>query len=106
MSKRVKIYIVQPMSGKTTYEIMEERETAVRRAKKEFGIDAEIIETFFDDYNPISGCIPLKHLAKSLELLADADVAYFCKGWSNYRAGRMEYLCASNYNIKIMKYDD
>lgn len=106
MSKKVKIFISQPMHNKPTHEILEEREKAIRRVKKEFGKDAEIIESFFDDYNPVNGCIPLKYLAKSLELLADADVVYFCKGWSNYRGCRLEYLCASNYNIKIMKYDD
>ena len=106
MSKKVKIFISQPMRGKTKYEILEEREKAIRIVKKEFGKDVEIIESFFDDFNPVNGCIPLKHLAKSLELLADADVAYFCKGWSEYRGCRIEYLCARNYDIKIMKYDD
>lgn len=106
MSKKVKIFISQPMRNKTTYEILEERKKAIRRVKKEFGRDAEIIESFFDDYNPITGSIPLKYLAKSIELLADADVVYFCKGWSDYRGCRMEYLCAKNYDIKIMKYDD
>lgn len=106
MNDKIKVFISQPMRDKTKYEILKERETAIEMIKKKYGKDAEIIESYFDEYNPDKGCIPLKYLSKSIELLADADVVYFCKGWSEYRGCRMEYLCASNYDIKIMKYDD
>ena len=35
-------------------------------------------ESYFPDYNPSNGCVPIKYLSKAIEMLADA--AYFCKG--------------------------
>ena len=80
-------------------------ETAIEMIKKKYGKDAEIIESYFDEYNPDKGCIPLKYLSKSIEQLADAHIAYFCKGWNEYRGCRIEYLCANIYDITIMKYN-
>lgn len=106
MNDKIKVFISQPMRDKTKYEILKERETAIKMIKKKYGKDAEIIESYFDEYNPDKGCIPLKYLSKSIELLADAHIAYFCKGWDEYRGCRIEYLCAKSYDITIMKYND
>ena len=61
-----------------------------------FPLDAN---SYFEDYNPKEGSIPLKYLSKSLELLADADVAYFCSGWDTARGCRIEHQCAVEYGI-------
>ena len=44
-----------------------------------------------------------KDLAKSLELLADADVAYFAKGWESARGCRIENQCAIEYGIDTIE---
>lgn len=106
MNDKIKVFISQPMGDKTNYEILKEREAAIKTIKKKYGKDVEIIESYFDEYNPDKGCIPLKYLSKSIELLADAHIAYFCKGWNEYRGCRIEYLCAKSYDITIMKYND
>lgn len=106
MIDKIKVFISQPMRDKTKYEILKEREVAIETIKKKYGKDVEIIESYFDEYNPDKGCIPLKYLSKSIELLADAHIAYFCKGWDEYRGCRIEYLCAKSYDITIMKYND
>ena len=106
MNDKIKVFISQPMRDKTKYEILKEREVAIETIKKKYGKDVEIIESYFDEYNPDKGCIPLKYLSKSIELLADAHIAYFCKGWDEYRGCRIEYLCAKSYDITIMKYND
>ena len=95
-----KVFISQPMSGKTEQEILEERANVFQLAKDSFP-DAELIDSYFDDYQPSTGNIALKYLAKSLELLADADVAYFAPMWETARGCRIENECAFAYGIEV-----
>ena len=55
----VRIFISQPMNGKTEEAILAERDEAISRAKEIYG-EVEVIESYFEDYNPNKGCIPLK----------------------------------------------
>lgn len=96
--KQRKYFISQPMRGKTEEEIKEKRNQVIEAIKKQEP-DAEIIDSYFEDYNPDNGCIPLKYLSKSIELLADADIAYFCEGWENARGCKIECECAVQYGI-------
>lgn len=98
-----KLFISQPMNGKTNEEILEVREKAIDSAKKNLGDDVEVIDSYFEDYNPENGCVPLKYLSKSLELLADADIAYFAKGWEDARGCRIENQCAIAYGIEVIE---
>ena len=74
-----KLFISQPMRGKTNEEIMAVREKAIESAERELGEKVEVIDSFFKDA-PVDAN-PLWYLAKSLELLSTADVAYFAKDW-------------------------
>lgn len=98
-----RLFISQPMNGKTEEEILAVREKAIASAKRNIGEDVEVIDSYFDDYNPEKGCVPLKYLSKSLELLADADVAYFAKGWEEARGCRIENQCAIAYGIEVIE---
>ena len=95
-----KLFISQPMRNKTKDEILRERETAIKTASELFSDDVEIIDSYFEDYDPKNGCIPLKYLSKSLELLADADIAYFCPGCDAARGCKIENQCAVEYGIE------
>ncbi len=97
----VRLFISQPMNGKTKEEIQEEKEIIIQNVKEKYP-DVVVINSYFEDYNPDCGCVPLKYLGKSLELLADADIAYFAEGWKNYRGCRIEHTCAMEYGIKII----
>ncbi len=97
-----KLFISQPMNGKTKEEILAVREKAIESAKVTLDDDIEVVESYFDGYNPDDGCIPLKYLAKALELLADADVVYFAKGFEEARGCRIEYMCARYYGIMAL----
>ena len=92
-----KLLISQPMRGKTDEEIKIERENAINQAKEIIGEEVEVLETFFDDFRPDAK--PLHYLAKSLEFLADADVAIFIGDWNNYRGCKIEHECAVEYGI-------
>lgn len=95
-----KVFISQPMKGKTEQEILKERANMFQLAKESFP-DAELIDSYLDDYEPSAGNVGLKYLAKSLELLADADVAYFAPGWDKARGCRIENECAIRYGIEV-----
>lgn len=97
----MKVFISQPMRDKTDEEIKTEREKVVSIIKEKYNQDVEIIDSFFE--NAPHNAKPLWFLGKSLELLADADVAYFCKDWELYRGCRIEHICAKEYGIDVME---
>ena len=96
-----RLFISQPMRNKTDEEIIAEREEAVKVAKKMLNEDVEVIDSFFQEAP--HGANPLWYLAKSLELLATADVAFFCTDWEKYRGCRIEHTCANEYGIQIIR---
>lgn len=89
------VFISQPMRGKTGEEIRAEREKAVETVKAFVNDEVEVLDSYFDDFDGN----PLEYLAKSIELLAKADVAYFAKGWKDARGCRIEHICAVEYAI-------
>lgn len=100
-----KLFISQPMKGKTDEEILREREQAVREAEKylkENGMQEEVqlIDSFFQSA-PV-GARPLWFLGKSLELLSTADLVYFAKDWEEARGCRIEHMCAVQYELQII----
>nr|DAY45731.1 MAG TPA: N-deoxyribosyltransferase [Crassvirales sp.] len=99
-----KLFISQPMKGKTNEQIEKEREDAVNKAVALLGEEVEIIDSFFKNA-PVSAS-PLWFLGKSLELLATADVAYFAEGWEEARGCKVEHLCATEYGIPVLTHKD
>lgn len=99
----VKLFISQPMKGKTDEEILSVRERAIASAKKYLDEkeDVEVIDSFFQSA-PVDAK-PLWYLAKSLELLSTADVAYFAKGWETARGCKIENTCAIEYGIEVIE---
>ena len=95
-----RLFISQPMRGKTDEEILAVREKAIESAERNLGEKVEVIDSFFKDA-PVDAN-PLWYLAKSLELLSTADVAYFAKDWEKYRGCRIENTCAIEYGIELV----
>lgn len=93
-----KLFISQPMRGKTNEEILAVRERAIESAERNLGEKVEVIDSFFKDA-PVDAN-PLWYLAKSLELLSTADVVYFAKGWEEARGCRIENACAIEYGLE------
>ena len=92
-----KLFISQPMRGKTDEVILAERERAIRIAEKQVGEPVEVIDSFFQ--SAPADAKPLWYLGESLKLLATADVAYFAKGWNEARGCKIEHTCVVEYNI-------
>ncbi len=98
----VRLFISQPMKGKTDEEILEARSKAIESVKEKFaGQEVEVIDSFFR--GAPADAKPLWYLAKSIELLATADVAYFAPGWEEARGCRIENECAIEYGIDVIE---
>lgn len=91
-----RLFISQPMGGRTDKEILKEREVAIQAAIQFLGEDVEVIDSFFvgADMNK-----PLAYLGESLKMMANADVVYFAPGWRDARGCNVEHLCCIYYGI-------
>ena len=100
-----KLFISQPMKGKTDMEILAEREKAINIAKELYDAEEEIevIDSFFQ-YAPAESK-PLWFLGKSLELMSSADIVFFADGWEEARGCKIEHNCALEYNIDFISMD-
>lgn len=96
-----KLFISQPMKGKSDEKILRERKNAIKSVEKLLGEPVEIIDSFFQSA-PVDAR-PLWFLGKSLELLSTADIAYFTKGWEKARGCKIENTCAIEYGIAVIE---
>ena len=89
-----KIFISQPMKGRTDEEIVQERNRIMTKWTNK---SVEFIDSFF--------CEPGKNstdsLGKSISLMGEADLAVFAQGWQNARGCRIEHDVARDYGIPI-----
>lgn len=95
-----KLFISQPMNGLSDEEILSTREKAKTFVEEKLGEEVEVIDSFIKDAPKKAP--PLWWLGKSLELMAEADIVYFCKGWKKARGCRIEHLSAHEYGYNIM----
>ena len=101
-----RLFISQPMRGKTDEQILIEREIAISEAQRILGEEVTIINSFFQGVC-FEGNLPLYLLGKSLELLATADAIYCAAGYEKARGCRVEKLCALEYGIPVIEeYDE
>lgn len=99
-----KLFISQPMQGKSDEQILQERAEAIKAAAEIIGEEVEPLETFYDDFGPDAK--PLEFLARSIADLAKADVAYFAKGWDERRGCKIEHQCAVDYGIPTLEHTE
>ena len=58
--------------------------------------EVQLLDSYFPNFEPSH---PLQYLARSLALLAEADLAYFAEGWQDARGCCIEKACADEYGI-------
>lgn len=97
----MKIFISQPMNGKTDEEILKEREQIITCAKERYGENIEIIDSFFK--GAPHDASPLWFLGESIKKIAEADVAYFATDWERARGCKIEHSCAIEYGIEVVE---
>lgn len=96
----MKAFISIPMNGRTTEEITNEIHQITEDIKSKCGSDTVIIDSMIS--NQFDDTCPLYYLGKSLELMSQADVAYFAKDWNKYRGCVIEHIAALKYDIEII----
>lgn len=108
----IKVFISQPMNGMTDKQIERERDLAIADATSQIkacypedwdekdGNEVEVMDTKINGLIP--GTHPLVYLGKSIEMMANADVVYFAKGWENARGCLIEHECAKKYGKHVM----
>ena len=104
----MKVFISQPMRGKTDEQIRAEREEAVKKIKALYkNYDVEILDTLFNDSNDIKLESQISrsmyYLGKLIQYMRDADLVYFMKNWKDYRGCRVEHYVAEQYGLKMME---
>lgn len=88
---KYKVFISQPMMNKTARELKEERDSLARKLEKQ-GYD--IIDTILDLGKDATS---LQYLAKSIELMNEADLVLFMPNWEKARGCIIEHEIALRY---------
>lgn len=98
-----KLFISQPMRGKSDEEILKTRDEIKIKAEKEIGEEVELIDSFVKEYpGEINKVVPVYYLGISIQFLSQADVAYFGGDWENARGCKIEHDVAKEYGIEIL----
>ena len=95
-----KIFISQPMRGKTDEEILKARKLAIETATRILEGPIEVIDSFFQ--GAPAEAKPLWFIGKSIQLMADADAVVFVGGWEDACGCKIEHECALQYGIPII----
>ena len=90
----LKCFISQPMKNKTIEQIKNEREKVIEFLHRN---DMKEIPSIFENNED-----PVYALGESIKLMANADYAYFMKGWNKARGCIIEHEVCERYGIPII----
>ena len=101
IEKTVKVFVSQPMRGKTNEEIMKERERVKDVVKRLYTVPntivkVEILDSFIKDSNS-----SLETFIRGLNKMYEADLVYFVKGFKEYKGCKLEFEIATQYNARM-----
>lgn len=97
----IKVFISQPMNGLSDIQISKNRAKAIESLYNMGYMPDEItiLDTYIEENAPDNVNSGLWYMGKSIDLLAEADVVVFAKGWFNARGCRIECKCAKVYGV-------
>ena len=95
----MRVFISQPMRGKTDTRINKERYNIIEELHRIYGEDIEVIDSILDIPDASS---PFEYLGESIKLLSKANVAVFAPDWREARGCRVEHAAAVEYGLKII----
>lgn len=97
------VFVSQPMNGRTTNEIQEERDRILTKLWEKYG-PINVLDTLFT--HRIGTGLPLEYLGESIKYLSQADLAVFAPNWESARGCRVERLCCEEYGVKIIDFKE
>lgn len=105
----MKVFISQPMNGRSEETIVEEREEIIRVVKEYYDkicgeSDVEILDTFFEDFEVKEGAGPIWYLGKSVMMMDKADIVVFGNNWALARGCNFEHDIAVEYGKQVEFY--
>lgn len=106
MKRVVKIFIAQPMSGRTDEDVLFERHEAINEINEYFRQNHDnnipvYLDQYFVDEAP-KDANNLWYLGHSITILSKADYIYFTGDWLEARGCNIEYEIAKAYGIRIL----
>lgn len=97
--KMLKVFISQRMHGRTDEAVMAEREEAERKIKASYpDCSIKVIDQFHVNDAP-ENAGRLFYLGHSVQLISEADLVYFCKGWREANGCIIEWEICKRYGI-------
>ena len=100
----MKIFISQPMYGKTEEQIKQERQDLIKQIEEN---GDTYIDSVFEGEDGLeemtNDSIGIFYLGKSLEVMSEADQVWFMPGWDKSRGCKIEHLVAKEYKKKIIE---
>lgn len=100
----MKIFISQPMYGKTEEQIKQERQDLIKQIEEN---GDTYINSVFEGEDGLeemtNDSIGIFYLGKSLEVMSEADQVWFMPGWGKSRGCKIEHLVAKEYKKKIIE---
>ena len=99
----MKVFISQPMKGRTDKEILEERDAVIEFLKQRY-CDISIIDSFLDISEPPEvKTAPVFYLGKSIQLLSDADLCVVVGDVSGNNGCQIEMEVCKRYGIELTR---
>ena len=93
----MRVFISQPMTGRSETEIVSERDAIMRLAQRQY--PNEMPTEIASYFGPDNRFTPTESLGLDIQMLGRADVVYFAPGWEKARGCRVEHTVAKEYNI-------
>ena len=104
----IKVFISQPMRGKTKEEILEVR-NKTKAMIESYGFevaDSFFTEEWLEENAKGKNNMPLWCLGESLKIMSECDAVYFCDEWSGARGCRVERACAVLYGLRTFDVEE
>ncbi len=101
----IKIFISQPMSGRTDEEVLNERQEAIKHIYDCFKKKKNTILVFLDQYfvdDAPADANAMWYLGHSISMMSKADYIYFTGVWTEARGCLIEAEIAKMYKMKIL----
>lgn len=99
----MKVMISQPMAGKTTEQVLNERRNIVKLLESQ---GHAVVDTIISNRPPSDVQEALWYLGASLQKMAECDAVLFMRGWDTARGCRIEHACALEYGLQIISVSD
>lgn len=97
----MKVFISQPMHGRSEAAIMTQRD-AIKEELLERGYqDIEIIDSYYKDNVP-DDAGRIWYLGNSISLMDKADLVVMAVGWATAKGCRVEYEVAIRYGLTVI----